>query len=342
MYVESKRKTKIFVKVSVIIPVYNVIKYLKQCIDSVLNQTMDDIEIIIVDDGSTDGSEILCDDYANKYDCIKVFHRKNNGLGSARNLGIDIATGEYLYFLDSDDWIKEDALKTLYNYAHHYNLDIVFFAAETVCENIKIQEKFCDEEYERNSYLGKVCVGWKGLVEEIRVGKYNPSVCMRLYKAEYFKLNNYKFNENYIHEDEDVAFLSHLIAPRVMTVNDKFYYRRIHDGSIISSKNALNSVQGYYYAWEKLFLYATNSSNQIYKELCYQRCKIYVYLCLNIYREVNYSERKKISFYCKKMCQRQSKMDSSRMFIIASYSMCTYLVCYYLKEWMIKHKIFYK
>ena len=101
--------------VSVILPVYNVEKYLIKCLDSVIRQTYQKLEIILVDDGSTDSSGKICDEYANKDGRIKVFHKKNGGLSDARNYGIERSTGEYLAFIDSDDYVDDDYIEFLMN-----------------------------------------------------------------------------------------------------------------------------------------------------------------------------------------------------------------------------------
>lgn len=97
-------------KISIIVPVYNVEKYLRKCIDSILNQTFKDFELILIDDGSTDESGKICDEYNLKDNRIKVIHKENGGLSSARNAGLDIAQGEYIGFVDSDDWIESDQI----------------------------------------------------------------------------------------------------------------------------------------------------------------------------------------------------------------------------------------
>ena len=101
--------------VSIIVPVYNVEKYLERCIDSLVNQTLKDIEIILVDDGSTDDSGNICDKYAKKDKRIKVIHKENGGLSDARNIGLSIANGRYLQFVDSDDFIHKQMIEILYN-----------------------------------------------------------------------------------------------------------------------------------------------------------------------------------------------------------------------------------
>ena len=120
-------------KLSVIVPVYNTVQYLKQCIESIINQTYRDMEIILVDDGSTDGSGEICDYYAECFDNIQVFHQENSGIVVARKQGILKATGEYIGFVDSDDWIAEDMYETLMNVAEAENSDIVSMGY-TICK----------------------------------------------------------------------------------------------------------------------------------------------------------------------------------------------------------------
>lgn len=113
-------------KVSIIVPIYNVEKYLDRCMESLLNQTLEDIEIIMVDDGSPDNCPKMCDEYAKKDKRVKVIHKKNGGLGYARNSGLDIATGEYVAFVDSDDYTDLDAYRSLYDKAKESDADIVY------------------------------------------------------------------------------------------------------------------------------------------------------------------------------------------------------------------------
>ena len=115
-------------KVSVIVPIYNVEKYLLRCIDSLIAQSLKDIEVILVDDGSPDQCPQLCDEYAEQYKNIKVIHQKNAGLGMARNAGLKIAKGEYIAFVDSDDYLDTDALEKLYQTAKKESADTVLGA----------------------------------------------------------------------------------------------------------------------------------------------------------------------------------------------------------------------
>ena len=108
--------------VSIIIPIYNVEQYLRRCVDSVLQQTLENIEIILVDDGSPDNCPLICDQYKAQDNRVKVVHKKNGGLSSARNAGLKIATGEYILFLDSDDWIEPETAEELVSIAEKYRV----------------------------------------------------------------------------------------------------------------------------------------------------------------------------------------------------------------------------
>ena len=111
--------------ISVVIPIYNVAQYLSQCVDSVLSQSYQDLEIILVDDGSTDECPKICDDYQQKDARIRVIHKENGGLSDARNAGMKKATGEWTLFVDSDDWIDQEAIAKLYQFAIENRCDIV-------------------------------------------------------------------------------------------------------------------------------------------------------------------------------------------------------------------------
>lgn len=128
-------------EISIIVPVYNVEKYLEKCVDSILNQTFKDFELILVDDGSPDNSGLICDQYAEKDSRVKVIHKENGGLSSARNAGIDIARGKYLGFIDSDDYIAEDMYELLYNNIIREKADLSICGIYHVYEGKKLEKK---------------------------------------------------------------------------------------------------------------------------------------------------------------------------------------------------------
>lgn len=171
------------VRISVIVPVYNVKKYLHRCMDALLTQTFAEKEIILVDDGSTDGSDVLCNNYAAPG--VTVIHQKNAGLGMARNSGLKVAKGEYVFFMDSDDYIGPDLLENLYLAAQKWDADIciggftrVFPGGERVPRPRAKKELFFSKEEIRNLMLNTV----GSLPKEKRDTKYGMSVWSRLYR----------------------------------------------------------------------------------------------------------------------------------------------------------------
>ena len=132
------------VKVSIIVPVYNTEKFLKKCLNSLINQTLKEIEIICVDDGSTDNSPTILNDFIKKDNRIKVIHQENSGISVTRNRAVSVAQGEYIGFVDSDDWVDEDFFEKLYNASQKYNSDIVagdFFRCGKILRTKKLKYK---------------------------------------------------------------------------------------------------------------------------------------------------------------------------------------------------------
>jgi len=222
------------IKVSVIIPVYNVEKYLEQCLLSVINQTLDDIEIICVDDGSTDNSSNILKDYSKKDSRVKVIRQKNAGLGAARNTGLKYVKGEYISFIDSDDWFDEKALEHLYFEAVSKDTDIIIFKMKTFNEDTgEVSNTFYYDlsavsEYFTNSTYNYRDFGKKFF--EMTVNAYN-----KLYKRDFLERINLKFPEGYIFEDHTFFFESMLNAKKVLLSDNYFIFRRIRDDSIITS-----------------------------------------------------------------------------------------------------------
>ena len=141
-------------KISVIVPVYNTEKYLNRCIDSILAQTFTDFELLLIDDGSTDSSGKICDDYAAKDSRVKVLHKENGGVSRARNLGIDNAQGEYLSFIDSDDYIRPEMYEKLAKIIDIYGVDLV-------CSNLEQNGKVLANKTPQNRVIDKQEIHYK-------------------------------------------------------------------------------------------------------------------------------------------------------------------------------------
>ncbi len=213
------------VTVSVIVPVYNVREYLEKCLASLLVQTFPDYEIILVDDGSTDGSAELCDTYAKTDERIRVFHKQNGGLSDARNYGILRANGEYVFFIDSDDWIDKDTLQKLYQIARDYHADI----AECSYRNI-----YADGIKEETDNTGLVITGDSVFALRNQMNwKYFKSVAWnKLYKRKLFRKEN-MYPVGRYHEDEFTTHKLFWEAAHLVYLDQSLYnYNHTRDGSI--------------------------------------------------------------------------------------------------------------
>src|SRR5690625_4358985 len=207
-------------KISVIVPVYNVESHLARCLDSLVNQTYKNLEIILVNDGSTDNSGYICDEYAKRYDNIKVLHQENGGQSSARNYGLKKATGEYIGFVDSDDWIHKDMFSYLYYLIKKYNSDIAdisaVFASDSSSVNIStsITEriKVFEEKEVLKNYL------YSGVSDS--VGQF--AVWRKLYKKSLF--SDIEFLEGKIYEDILINFQLLSKAQKIARSNKVYYY----------------------------------------------------------------------------------------------------------------------
>jgi glycosyltransferase involved in cell wall biosynthesis len=215
-------------KVSVIVPIYNVEKYLDRCMESLLNQTLEDIEIIMVDDGSPDNCPQMCDEYAKKDSRVKVVHKKNAGLGFARNSGLDIATGEYVAFVDSDDYIVLDMYKTLYERAEADKCDAVFCGFRTeVRENKWVYSDEVDADTlwkgkdVKQFMLNMIASGAGVKAERL----YQMSVWHSIYKRLLIDENHLRFVSEREVASEDIPFQVDFLskANTVAYVSKTFY-----------------------------------------------------------------------------------------------------------------------
>lgn len=214
-------------KISVIIPVYNVESYLKKCIESVLAQTMEDLEIILVDDGSTDGSSSICDEYVN-YPNITVIHQENKGVSAARNVGLRIAKGEYIAFLDSDDYVSSDMYEEMYLVAKQNSVDIVYCNYNYVAEKI-IPNK--DEILPENRKILPSEI--RSVISSDDGNKLLWFVWKGLFSKEMLYNNNIWFIEKPITEDTLFNLAALLSAKAIWFINKRFYYYVQTSSSII-------------------------------------------------------------------------------------------------------------
>lgn len=209
--------------ISIIIPVYKVEKYLEKCIQSVINQTYENLQIILVDDGSPDNCGKICDEYAKKDHRIEVIHKSNGGLSDARNKGLEIAKGEYIGFLDSDDYIESDMYEVLYNLLKQYNVDVSICNFYTVSQG-KIAIKNADngiKEYNRIEILKEIL-----LDNNIQSYAWN-----KLYKKDLFDEIKYPVGKKY----EDIGTTFYLLEKCnkvVVTGKPEYYYINRQDSIV--------------------------------------------------------------------------------------------------------------
>ncbi len=244
--------------VSIIIPVYNVENYLSQCLNSVINQTLKNIEIICVNDGSTDGSQQILEKYANLDSRIKVINKKNSGYGHTMNIGFDNATADYIGIVESDDFIVENMYEILYDKAFNHDLDFVKseynYVYDCTCDGYDMRpySPFKDLHiYDQVINLNELQIG--------NISKYesNRAIWCGLYKKDFIKKNDIRFNESPGASYQDTAFnfITMIVAKRCMLLNDKLYcYRRTNPLSSVHNKQKLYDVLNEYnFVYDFLF-----------------------------------------------------------------------------------------
>lgn len=214
-------------RISVILPVFNSEKYIEKAIDSVLKQSLTDFELIIVNDGSTDNTLNIINEFTDSR--IKIINQSNQGPGAARNNALEIAQGQYVMYLDSDDWYHEHALEIAYNEITKYDADLTFFQMINynngdVYENDWFDLKTFDESFENRAFSPKET---PGSIFDLSVG-----VCQKIYDADFLRKIGARFPEGIFFEDMPFFFYVYLKAERISIIKKHLYYRRKHDESI--------------------------------------------------------------------------------------------------------------
>lgn len=224
--------------ISIVVPVYNVQPYLRECLDSVLAQTVPHLEIVCVDDGSTDGSAAILDEYAKKDDRIRVIRQPNGGLSAARNAGMDAATGTYLYFLDSDDALASNAMERLMSLAETNNLDQILFGTELVAEpGAATNDRLADMQryYTAPAELANRILPGPDLFSAlVGANAFFASVPLRFFRRNAIP-DGLRFPVGLLHEDNYFSPLAMLAARTAVVIPDRFYRRRVRSGSIMTN-----------------------------------------------------------------------------------------------------------
>ena len=256
-------------KVSVIVPIYKVEKYLNKCIDSIINQTYTNLEIILVDDGSPDNSPKICDEYAKKDNRIKVIHKQNNGVSSARNVGLDISTGDYIMFIDGDDYIELNMIECMLKNMFDNDVDIV------VCN---INYVYKDKEFIKYDESDRILNNYDAMKEFIRDGIVQAVVWNKLYKKSIIK--DMKFIINKIHEDEIFSYEA-ISKANSIYYNSNPFYNYIQREDSITGKFSIQRLDAVEAAYERM-----NSIKQNYPSLYIEEKMNFCNLCIYTYQMI--------------------------------------------------------
>lgn len=220
-------------KISIIVPVYNAEKYLQSCIDSILNQTFLDFELLLIDDGSKDTSLEICDKYAKNDKRVKTFHQKNQGVSATRNRGIEIAVGEYVCFVDSDDWIEVNFLEKLFEHSEFADLNILTGLAydypnKTICRN---------PNYSQKKYLKKEIINL--LIENNFFTIGDGGSCSKLFRKNILANNNVKFIDNNAAYEDTLFTFEYLSKCEKVSIAKGSHYHYMHrdTGSLSTKKH---------------------------------------------------------------------------------------------------------
>ncbi len=242
-------------RISVIIPVYNTADYLESALLSVLKQTLEEIEVLIINDGSTDNSSKIIEAFQKKDNRIKYYYQENQGQSVARNTGLDNSSGEYVYFMDSDDILESHALEVCYQRCEADNLDFVFFDADVFSE---------DGGSLRWDYIrtGKISeelqTGGEAMLKLLNIGRFRVAPWLLFIKRSFIEKSKFRFFPGIIHEDELFTTKLFLEANRVALVPLVLFHRRIRPNSTMTKKFSSRNAEGYLKVIEELRNYSLN------------------------------------------------------------------------------------
>ena len=261
-----KNEEKNIPKVSVVIPVYNTENYLKECLNSIMNQTLDEIEIICINDGSKDNSLELLLEAASKDHRISVYTQKNSGLSVTRNRGAELANGKYIYFMDSDDILDKNALYKLFFRAEKDSLDMICFDGRSfVDDDLEGTVSAAIDYYIRSAKYNGVYTGVELLSLMQKNGDYRTSVPLQMVKKSFLEENNIHFVNGILHEDNLYTYQCMIMAKRVVHMPNQFFNRRYRSNSIMTTRTTFEHSYGLFscYIYMVLFL-----NDKFINELC--------------------------------------------------------------------------
>ena len=317
-------------KVSIIIPVYNVEKYLERCVSSLQKQTLQDIEIILVDDSSKDSSLEICRRLAEDDSRIKVIHKENEGAGLARNAALQLAKGEYIGFVDSDDFAEPEMFEVLYNKAKEYGSDLVLSGVLFVDGNMFSEKGECsrktyfaeDTHFDTEESLRKLRMGIVGsLPEDADDSKYGMSIWKNLFRHEIIKENNLRFQSEREIYSEDALFMIDYISciKKATGISDAFYNYCRNEASISKSYKKDR--------FEKSLVFVNEVRKRFEKDIKEDEYRIYINrfwqaMCrVNCSQEIMYAQDNNIKYSAlkerlKMICTHSLTLDALKKYPI--------------------------
>lgn len=272
------------VLISVIIPIYNVEKYLERCIVSLVKQEyFNDIEVILVNDGSTDNSWKICDKYEEKYENLKVINKRNGGLSDARNTGLKYATGQYIFFLDSDDMVLDSFIKDMENIITRYEPDMICFKYTFEKEN-NIFKPYGNKKITQQTV--------NETIDDLLKVKMGNQICFNVYKKKLFEDVVFPLNRAY----EDIATLYKLIlkSKRIVKTQYSYYVYNITNVSSITQNSTLKNINDMYLSVNEQISdleYYFNNNGISKRYLRYYKLDKYIYIYIKLKREVKKSHQ---------------------------------------------------
>jgi glycosyltransferase involved in cell wall biosynthesis len=228
-------------KLTVVIPVYNSEKFIEETVLSVLNQNLSELEIIIINDGSDDRSGEIIDFMASKYQEISVFHQKNKGLSTSRNVGIDLSKSKYIYFLDSDDVLIKESLEKMISLAESTNSDIVHFTSYSIDADGNLKSRSKIKQYHQHLPIK----GYELLYKLFSSENYQTNVQKYIFRRQFLIDENLRFDDGFIHEDEAFTIEALSLAKSATSIGEPLLKKRFRKGSIMSSPKNEKNIEGY-------------------------------------------------------------------------------------------------
>ncbi|WP_461197749.1 glycosyltransferase family 2 protein [Enterococcus sp. N249-2] len=226
------------VVISIIIPIYNVENFLNEAIDSIMNQTYQNTEVILVNDGSTDNSLLIAQNYLKKDNRIKLINQSNKGLSGARNIGRKYATGKYIYFFDSDDYLIENTIEKCVSLLEKENADLIRFAANIHPASGSLANDFKSKIYEIPEKFDHNTLLIEEYLSQVKI--FTPTVSLYVYRKSFLESNEIFFYEGILHEDELWTTQIFMSAEKISFISEKLFLRRYRENSIMVSKKNIS------------------------------------------------------------------------------------------------------